>query len=349
MIMPVKLPAREDIKFMKLALAEAAKGVGRTHPNPAVGALVVKNGRVLSRGWHRKAGSPHAEIEALNQLASSRLARGATLYVTLEPCSTEGRTPPCTEAILATGIARVVYGATDPNPLHAGRAEGILRRGGVRVTRGVLAEECALLNEAWNKWIVTGLPWVVAKVGMSLDGRITSHPEERWITSAAARQDAMRLRAACGAILVGGETIREDDPRLTIRGVAGVKQPWRAVWTRKGSLPRGSRIFTDRWRERTLVYRGKELVEVLKDLGRRGVERVLIEGGGRTLGEAFDRRLVDSLVFYVAPVLLGGGVPAVGGIGVGSNDEAIVLAGARYEKVGGDLKLTGRVVRTSPA
>ena len=343
MIMPVAPSIREDIKFLRAALLEAARGSGQTHPNPAVGAVVVKTGRILARGWHRAAGCPHAEIEALRALKNISDARGATLYVTLEPCSTHGLTPPCTRAIIDAGIRRVVYGARDPNPSHAGRADRILKKAGVAVTRGILAKECALLNEAWNKWIATGFPFVVAKAGMSLDGCIASPPGRRWITSEEARLDAMRLRAACGAILVGGETVRADNPRLTIRGIPSASQPWRAIWTRSGKLPRTSHLFTDEFREKTLVYKNVPLREVLKDLGAKGVESVLIEGGGHTLGEAFDQRLVDRVVFYVAPALIGGGVPAIAGRGAGSNEEGLRLSDVTYQRIGPDLKIEGRV------
>ena len=343
MIMPVTPSIREDIKFLRAALLEAASGSGQTHPNPAVGAVVVKKNRILARGWHRAAGCPHAEIEALRALKNISDARGATLYVTLEPCSTHGLTPPCTQAIIAAGIRRVVYGARDPNPSHAGRADRILKKAGVAVTRGILAKECALLNEAWNKWIATGFPFVVAKAGMSLDGCIASPPGRRWITSEESRLDAMRLRASCGAILVGGETVRADNPRLTIRGIPSASQPWRAIWTRSGKLPRKSHLFTDEFREKTLVYKNVPLREVLKDLGAKGVESVLIEGGGHTLGEAFDQRLVDRVVFYVAPALIGGGVPAIAGRGAGSNEEGLRLNDATYQRIGPDLKIEGRV------
>jgi diaminohydroxyphosphoribosylaminopyrimidine deaminase/5-amino-6-(5-phosphoribosylamino)uracil reductase len=166
-------PSDQDERFMRLALREAAKGAGRTSPNPAVGAVIVRGGRVLARGYHHAAGQPHAEIEALRALPRPELARGARLYVTLEPCSTHGRTPPCTEAILAAGLGRVVIGAVDPNPRHAGRAGELLAAGGVSVTAGVLAEECARLNRAFNKWIVTGEPWVIAKAALTRDGSLT--------------------------------------------------------------------------------------------------------------------------------------------------------------------------------
>ncbi len=344
--MPRKTPFGDDEKFLRLALAEAAQGLGQTHPNPAVGAVLVKSGRVLATGWHRKAGAPHAEIEALNALPSHRLARGATLYVTLEPCSTHGRTPPCTAAILAAGVRRVVYGATDPNPAHAGRAARILTEAGIAVTSGVLERECSNLNRAWNKWIATGVPFVTGKVGMSLDGRISSHPSARWITGEPARRDAMRVRAECGAILVGAGTLRADNPRLTLRGVRG-RQPLRVVWTRSGRLPRRAFLFTDRFKNRTVISRADSLGELLRDLGTRGVSHVLIEGGSTVLGEAFDGGFVDRLVFYIAPKLLGGPSPAIGGTGAGSLAATRALEDVTVRKVGDDLRIEGFVTPAS--
>ena len=322
---------------MRLAIREARKGIGKTAPNPAVGAVLVRNGKIVSKGWHRAAGKPHAEVEALRKVSD---AARCTLYVTLEPCSTHGRTPPCTTAIIQAGIRRVVFGATDPNPAHAGRAKKILNKAGVEVLTGVLADECRKLNAAWNKWIATGIPFVTAKAGMSLDGRIASFPDSRWITSEAARADAMKLRANCDAILVGAETVRVDDPQLTFRGAGKSRQPWRVVWSRLGEIPPDSKILTDEFRDRTLVFKGKSLLSVLRDLGRRGVQHVLIEGGGRTHGEAFDRGLVDRVVFYVAPVLLGGCTPAVGGRG----KLDIQLANPVYKKIGADLRIEAEVL-----
>jgi diaminohydroxyphosphoribosylaminopyrimidine deaminase/5-amino-6-(5-phosphoribosylamino)uracil reductase len=333
--------------YMRSALAEAERGLGFTSPNPAVGAVIVRDGQVMAAGYHRAAGQPHAEIEAIRALKDPELAAGATLYVTLEPCSTHGRTPPCTSAIIAHRFARVVYGATDPNPAHAGRANDLLSAAGIEVTAGVLSEECAAINAFWNHWIVTGRPFVVAKCGMSVDGRIASHPESRWITSPTARRDAMRLRAKVDAVLVGGNTARVDNPRLTIRGIRAGRQPLRVVWTRSGQLPADLHLFTDDHRDRTRVFQTDSLAEVLAGLGNLGITSVLIEGGGHTLGAAFDSGLVDSVVFYVAPVLLGGAVPAVGGHGVGSNAEGIRLEDPEYTKVGPDLRITGRVRRSA--
>jgi diaminohydroxyphosphoribosylaminopyrimidine deaminase/5-amino-6-(5-phosphoribosylamino)uracil reductase len=334
-----------DEKFMRAALREAEKGIGHTSPNPAVGAVVVRGGRIIARGYHHRAGNPHAEIEAIRALKSPTLANGATLYVTLEPCSTHGRTPPCCDAIRAHGFERVVIGAIDPNPKHAGRGVEILRQAGIDVSTGVLGEECADLNRAFNKWIVTGLPWVVVKAGLSLDGRFTRPPGEgRWLTSPESRERVMRLRASVDAILVGANTLRVDNPRLTIRGLAEFarKQPFRVVLTRSGNLPKNAHLFTDRHRDRTIVFQAKPLSQVLRVLGRSGVTSVLLEGGGRLMGQAFDRRLVDEAHFHLAPLLCGG-PDVIAGRGAGATAESILLHDVRYTRVGDDIHVSGRI------
>jgi diaminohydroxyphosphoribosylaminopyrimidine deaminase/5-amino-6-(5-phosphoribosylamino)uracil reductase len=334
----------QDEEFMRVALAEARRGLGQTSPNPAVGAVIVRARKIIARGYHHRAGLPHAEIEALRALSKPALAKGATIYVTLEPCSTHGRTPPCVEAIIAAGFKRVVIGTIDPNPSHAGRGVKLLQDAGIAVTAGVLEAECRALNAAFNHWIVTKMPLVIAKAGMSLDGRITRPPGEgQWLTNAAARKDAHRLRAQVDAILIGAETLRKDNPRLTVRGVRGARQPWRFVVTRSGKLPQDAHLFTDEHRERTLVYQGKSLRTVLRDLGKRQITSVMIEGGGGVLGEAFDRRLVQRVHFYLAPLLCGGPAVVVKGLGVGSNAEAATVRNATYTPLGDNLRLTGEV------
>lgn len=341
----------EDERFMRFALREAAKGEGRTSPNPAVGAVIVRAGRVLARGWHHAAGEPHAEIEALRALRNPTAARGATIYVTLEPCSTHGRTPPCTEAILRAGLARVVVGATDPNPRHAGGGLRVLADAGVAVRAGVLEDECRRLNRAFNRWIVTARPWVVAKAALTLDGRLTRPPsEDRWLSGPRARAHAHRLRARVDAILVGAGTVRADNPRLTVRGVPGAdgaRQPWRVVLARAGSeLPADAHLFTDEWRERTLVFRDRSLADVLVELGRRQVTSVLIEGGGQVLGQAFDAGLVDAVQIYFTPWVAGGPHLATAGkIGAYGPGTSPYCEG-RFERLGADVVFTGEVTRT---
>jgi diaminohydroxyphosphoribosylaminopyrimidine deaminase/5-amino-6-(5-phosphoribosylamino)uracil reductase len=211
---------------MKLALGLARRGYGATSPNPMVGAVLVKGDRILGRGWHKRAGQSHAEIEALKDAQRrGHSPRGTTLYVTLEPCSTRGRTPPCTEAIIHAGVRRVVAGATDPNPRHRGRGFGVLRRAGLEVTHGVLADECERLNEAFNHWIVHRMPLVIVKAAMTLDGKIaTAAGDSKWITGEQARARGMEMRRGVDAVLVGINTILADDPSLTVR-VPGSRRP----------------------------------------------------------------------------------------------------------------------------
>ncbi len=210
------------------------------------------------------------------------------------------------------------------------------------MTTGILGTECSRLNEAFNKWIVTGKPFVIAKCGMSLDGRLTrSLGEGQWLTSPVARRHARGLRTEVDAILIGAETLRRDNPRLTTPGIGGARQPWRVVLSRSGKLPPAAHLFSDRFAARTLVYRDKSLRRVLSDLGRRGVTSVLIEGGGDTLGQAFDARLVDKVQFYLAPLLTGGPVLAVPGKGAGETSAGARLLQTRFEKIGPDLIVSG--------
>jgi diaminohydroxyphosphoribosylaminopyrimidine deaminase/5-amino-6-(5-phosphoribosylamino)uracil reductase len=340
--------AQRDERFMLEALKEAKKAEGQTSPNPAVGAVLVVTDRVVARGHHRGAGHEHAEVECLRNFGADVPAR-ATLYITLEPCSTVGLTAPCTDAILKAGIKKVVIGAVDVNPRHHGRGIRRLRDAGIKVREGVLAEDCARLNEAFNKWIVSQQPFVIAKCGMSLDGRLTRpHGEPRWITRPSARRHARQLRGRVDAILVGAETVRVDNPRLTVRGVRGARQPWRVVLTRSANLPRSTRLFSDRWAGRTLIYKGKSLTSVLKDLGKRSVTSVLIEGGGEVLGQALDARLIDKVQIYLGPILTGGPVVAFPGHGAQSTSDAIHLAEVSYRQIGESVCVTAYPNKIAP-
>ena len=325
---------------MRAALNEAKKALGQTSPNPAVGAVLVVGDRIVSRGHHRGAGREHAEVECLRNFGAPPPVR-ATLYVTLEPCSTEGRTLPCTDAILQAGIRNVVVGAIDVNPRHSGKGIVQLRNTGVSVREGVLADECAQINEAFNKWIVTGRPFVIAKCGMSLDGRLTRPAgESRWITGRSARLHAHQLRVEADAILIGAETVRADDPRLTVRGVRGARQPWRVVLTRSGKLPRRAQLFSDRFSSKTLIYQHDSLAAVLKSLGKRGVTSVLIEGGGDVLGQAVDARLIDKLQLYLGPILTGGPVIAFPGRGAETAANSLRLRRVSYQQIGQSVCVT---------
>jgi diaminohydroxyphosphoribosylaminopyrimidine deaminase/5-amino-6-(5-phosphoribosylamino)uracil reductase len=305
---------------MNMAIQEARRGIGLTSPNPPVGAVIVRDGELIGTGHHRRAGGPHAEIEALKQAREKFPTRlkGATIYITLEPCSTQGRTPPCTAALIEAGLVRVVYGTGDPNPAHQGRADTLLKPEGIRVVSGVLEKECADLIRPFKKWISTGLPYIIAKAGQSLDGRITRPPgEPQWITNEAARAHGRRLRQRVDAILVGAETIRRDNPLLTLRdgsGQSGKPQPWRVILSRSGELPQDAHVFTDEFKERTLVLPSMEFADAMKELAKREITSVLIEGGGIILGQAFRGGFVDEAHWYLAPRFCGGGRPSLAGL-----------------------------------
>ncbi|MDF1860966.1 MAG: bifunctional diaminohydroxyphosphoribosylaminopyrimidine deaminase/5-amino-6-(5-phosphoribosylamino)uracil reductase RibD [Verrucomicrobiales bacterium] len=336
-------PTEDDERYLRAALEQGEKGLGRTSPNPAVGAVIVRKGEIIGRGWHRKAGGAHAEVEAI-QDAVANVGRealdGSAIYVTLEPCSTQGKTPPCVQAILDAGIARVVTGATDPNPAHAGAGFEILRKAGVEVTTGVLVEEANHLIRYFAKRITTGLPFVIAKTAATLDGRTTLGPgQSQWISSSESREDVQRLRRECDAILVGGETLRQDNPSLTRRrrDIVDSEQPLRVVLTSDEALPEGHSLFTDEHKDRTRVYLGISLRESLIQLAGEGVNAVLLESGGRLLGHALEDQLVDEVVLYLAPKLGGGATRLLPVDNVLTN-----LGDLDVAKIGRDLRIVGR-------
>ena len=329
---------------MRRALELAQRGEGLTLPNPRVGAVLVRGGKIIGEGFHERAGEAHAEVRAVaDAKRRGHSVAGATLYVTLEPCSTQGRTPPCTDLILREKIGRVVFGATDPNPAHAGAAMRLLRKAGVEVSSGLLADEATALNRDFNWWIVKKRPWVVAKMALSLDGRIvTPESDNRWLTSAEARVAAHELRWESDAILVGAETARKDNPRLTVRlpgrTRSGKRQPWRVVVTRSGNLPRTLHLFSDRHRDRTLVFKGHPLEDVVAALGAMEVSHVLIEGGGEILTEALRKNLVNEAAFFIAPAVMGMTVRALGKL-----PRAFRLREVSYRSMGKDILCRGLV------
>lgn len=341
------VPTAEDESWMQLALVEAQQGVGLTSPNPPVGAVLVKDGILIGQGWHQQAGQAHAEIEALRDAqCHGHDVRGATAYVTLEPCSTEGRTGACTSALIAAGIARVVYGATDPNPDHAGNADVLLQEAGIAVTSGVLEAKCTRLIRPFAKWITTGLPYVIAKVGQSLDGRLTRPlGESPWITSEESREHSMQLRVRCDAIMIGAETLRQDDPKLSLRGPnipPQKEQPWRVVVTRTGHLPSNANLFTDEFQDRTIVVRGaKKFGAILQELASKNITSVLLEGGGNLMAHAFAARAVDEICWYIAPRICGGGVLSVGNRNFNPGVPSVALKGTKYVSIGDNLCVTG--------
>lgn len=367
-----------DIRFMRLALRLARRGYGQTSPNPMVGAVLVKGGKIIGRGWHRQAGGPHAEIEALRD--AQRLARnprGGMLYVTLEPCCTHGRTPPCTDAIIAAGIKRVVVGATDPNPKHAGKGFKILQRAGVKVLHGILADECARLNEAFNHWIVHRTPFVTVKAAMTLDGKIaTASGESKWITGEKARAYGMKLRQGSDAILVGVNTVLADDPSLTVRtkiedGKWKMARPIRRiVLDSRARTPVTAKVVHDEFAVLTTIVVGKSapkqrvaalarrvnvlvaphsalhLSWLLKKLGAENVTRLLVEGGGEVNASFLLGGFAQRVAFFYAPKILGGrdARKGVAGDGVKNLSEVIQLSEVAWRKLDEDLLLTAKVV-----
>jgi diaminohydroxyphosphoribosylaminopyrimidine deaminase/5-amino-6-(5-phosphoribosylamino)uracil reductase len=336
---------KTDAQWMREAVRLAAKAWGMTSPNPLVGAVVVREGELVGAGWHHRAGTPHAEVHAL--AAAGERARGATLYVTLEPCSTHGRTPPCTEAVLAAGVGRVVIGSLDPNPAHAGRGVALLRAAGVAVESGIEAARCAGLNESFYCWIRHRRPYVLLKLGMTLDGRIaTAGGESQWITGPAARRWVQRYRQWADAILVGGETVRRDNPQLLVRQPASwPRQPLRLVATRSGQLGEAPQVLTDGRAETRLVACADPAAwrQWLAELGARQITALLVEGGGELAGELLRAGCVDKIAFFVAPRILGGrhSRPAIGGADPLHLAEALGVQELTVRRVGADLLIMG--------
>ena len=353
---------------MDLALCLARRSEGETSPNPPVGAVIVKGGRLVGWGWHRRAGAPHAEVDALRR--GGARARGATLYSTLEPCNHTGRTGPCCDAIVASGIARVVVGARDPNPITHGRGIARLRRMGAQVVTGVRAPEAERLIEPFRKAMTTGLPFVVAKAAQSLDGKIAARGgQSRWITAVPARRLGHAWRSRVDAILVGIETVLHDDPLLTARhGQRRTGRPIKIVVDSRLRIAPSARCLSSPViiatttrapsKAATLARRGADIVvlparhgrvplrRLFRLLVRRGIHSVLIEGGGEVLAGALAERLVDRIVFFVAPLLIGGrsSPGSVGGIGVPRLSHAVRLQHLVWTHVGPDLCVEADVV-----
>lgn len=352
---------------MRQALKLAARGRGRTAPNPMVGAVVVREGRVVGLGFHPRAGEPHAEVFALRQAGEA--ARGASLYVTLEPCCHHGRTPPCTEAVLASGVRRVVAAMPDPFPKVAGGGLRLLREAGLQVESGLLQPQAEELNRAYLKAVRTGLPWLTLKLAMTLDGKIATRTgDSRWVTGEAARRYVHRLRDWTDAVLVGSGTALADDPELTAR-LPGARNPLRVVVDSRARLPRTSKLARTARETPTLLLTGEEsstrdleaagvqieriparadrldLEAALRRLVERGVHSVLCEGGGELAAALLERGLVDEVVWFIAPRLVGGrDAPGpLGGKGVERMADALELQNVRVRRLGQDLMLTARI------
>lgn len=309
----------EDEIHLQTAIGLAKRGKGHTRPNPAVGAVIVRDGEVIGRGWHKKAGGDHAEVVAIkNALKSDPTAgKGATLYVTLEPCSSPGRVGACTDAIIAAGIAHVVFGSVDPNPTNRGRAKRVLAKAGIRceqIRSRELVASCDNLIKDFRKHVTTGLPYVTVKIAMSLDGRICDDcGDARWVSSARSRKVTGRMRECVDVIMVGAETVRQDNPSLLSHGCRN-DDLIRVVVTESGKLPKNAQVFTD-GKNLTLVYCSKAsarngsrkgfLRSVLKDLGRRGMMHVLCEGGLKLATALAEEGLVDEWITVLAPKVIG--------------------------------------------
>ncbi|MCL0053224.1 bifunctional diaminohydroxyphosphoribosylaminopyrimidine deaminase/5-amino-6-(5-phosphoribosylamino)uracil reductase RibD [Dehalococcoidales bacterium] len=361
--------------YMKLALSLAKLALGQVSPNPAVGAVVVKNNVVVGQGYTQPPGSPHAEVLALNQAGEK--AQGGIMYVTLEPCCHYGRTPPCSQAIIAAGITEVHMAMLDSNPLVSGRGKDELERKGIRVYVGEHEEEAKEVNEAYTKFITTGMPFVIAKFAISLDGKIaTKSGDSKWISGSEARKYVHNLRYRADAIMAGVNTVLADNPQLTARccggrGGTARKQPLRIIVDGRGRTPLTARVFSQPGKTLLAVGRlvkpeektalaqiGAELLELpsaeglvdlerlLKVLGEREITSVLVEGGGILIGSLFDRGLVDKVIAFIAPIIIGGkeAKTAVSGNGVDKVVNSLKLERVRVERLGQDLMVSGYVV-----
>ncbi|WP_372677304.1 bifunctional diaminohydroxyphosphoribosylaminopyrimidine deaminase/5-amino-6-(5-phosphoribosylamino)uracil reductase RibD [Desulfosarcina sp.] len=359
-----------DIEYMQQALTLAEKGRGWTSPNPMVGALLVKDGRVVGRGYHQRAGGAHAEVKAIDH--AGKLSQGTTLYVTLEPCNHFGRTPPCTHKILAAGIRRVVVAMGDPNPGVEGGGNRYLQDHGIEVTTDICEKEARTLNEAFITWITTGRPFVIVKCAATLDGRIATRTgDSRWVTGSAARQFVHRLRHAVDGIMVGVQTVKKDDPSLTTRldGATG-SDPTRIILDTHLSIPMKSKLLHQTSPAPTWVVCGKhapadrraalestgarvitapvkdsriDLPPLMQRLGEMGITSLLIEGGGMVIGSAFAAGIVDKICFFYAPKILGGddGIPMCRGTGPERMHQSIAVHDLSVLRFDTDVMLQG--------
>ncbi len=362
------MEVESDKKYMRLALKEAAKGLGRTSPNPCVGAVIVKDGRILATGYHKKAGTPHAERNAINSVGTTDAAKeslaGATIYVTLEPCSHTGRTPPCCDAIIEQKFSRVVIGMEDPNPLVNGGGIARLKQAGIEVECGILAEECRQLNRPFLKHIATGFPWTIMKAGVSLDGRLNYQlGESGWITGKESLRRVHQLRNEVDAIMVGCGTVLVDNPSLTTRlEQGGGRDAIRVVLDSFFRIPLDAKLYTQPSDAGTLVFCGEKadaeyrkklealgvivqplplqqgvlpLREVLGELGKREICSVLVEGGGTLHGAMIREKLYDEAALFYAPLFAGSaGISLVEQLSIAGRENAPSLEKSAVEQLG---------------
>lgn len=362
-----------DEYFMKKAIKLALKARGLTSPNPLVGAVIVKNNKILATGFHKRAGLAHAEIIALTK--AGKKARGAKLYLNLESCCHFGRTPPCVYAILESEIKEVILGTVDPNPMMNGRSIKLLEAHGTKVKTGILAKECQEINQPFFKYITKKLPYVTVKVAQSLDGKIaTKVGQSKWITSFAARKYSHNLRRFSDAILVGINTVLKDDPLLNFAGKSAEKRYCKVIIDPELKTPRGARIFSQESAGKVIIAAGDKasgkkkmilermgakvltfapqkgkipLKELLKQLAKLEISSLLVEGGGETIGNFFDEKLVDKILFFIAPKIIGGrkAISSVMGEGIASISEAVNIKGLKIKRIADDFLLEGYVHR----
>jgi len=355
--------------FMNLALKLALRAGGKTSPNPMVGAVVVKNGHVIAKGYHKKAGSPHAEIVALDEAGSK--ARGSTLYVTLEPCTHFGRTPPCVDRIIKSGVKEVIVGMVDPNPINNGKGIKILERHKIKVKVGVLEDELRKINEVFIKYVTKRMPFVTVKAAQSLDGKIaTGTGDSKWITSDVSRGYAHRLRSGYDAIMVGVNTILRDNPKLD--AWFSDRQPIKIVVDSQLSTRCDANIFSKNSKviivtlpisvgqetenrkmlgEKAKILEVKEksgqinLKDMMKHLARQGIANILVEGGGMLNGSLFDDGLIDKILFFISPKIIGGkdAISSVMGQGASRIDKAIKIKDISFKRLGEDFLFEGYI------
>jgi diaminohydroxyphosphoribosylaminopyrimidine deaminase/5-amino-6-(5-phosphoribosylamino)uracil reductase len=357
-----------DNQWMALALRLAERGLYTTSPNPRVGCLLVKENKVIGEGWHERAGEPHAEVHALR--AAGKLARGATAYITLEPCSHHGRTPPCADALIAAGVSRVVAAMQDPNPLVAGQGLQKLRASGIEVECGLMEASARELNIGFVSRMTRGTPWVRSKIAASLDGRTAlANGESKWITGAAARRDVQQWRARSCVVLTGIGTVLADDPRLNIRDIPVERQPLRVVLDSELRISPDAKILqggqtliytasSDAAKQQAIKACGADVVTlegadgkvdlpvVLRDLGQRGINEVLVESGRQLNGALLKAGLVDELVLYLAPQLLGDAALGLAELGeLTQLQQRVALQWQDVRQVGGDLRIVAKIVK----
>ena len=350
-----------DMKYMKRALALARRGLGRTAPNPAVGCVIVRDGQIVGEGWHKQAGTPHAEVHALAMAGAA--AKGADVYVTLEPCCHHGKTPPCCDALIEAGVKRVIAGMVDPYLQVAGQGLQKLRQAGIRVEVGLLEEQCAELNKGFIKTVLTGMPYLIYKTAMTLDGNIaTVTGHSRWVTSEASRRLVHRLRSGCDAVMVGVDTVIADNPQLTVRHVKG-RDPLRIIVDTRLRTPESVCLLSGLDAAKTIIatceanpevhqryleqgatilvcheYDGRvDMDDLLRKLAVKGIQSILLEGGSRLAGDLLQRNLIDECIFFYAPKVVGNGFAPFAMQGISTMDEAVRLKVQRIGMSGPDV------------